>query len=168
MRVIFAGLTFFGGAGIPLYLLLWAFVPRDPESLFLVPGRSPGFLSILFKAFIVMVVVGVITGHFGMGAGAATFTLGLLVGLFFYWRSRRDSGEDGGTDLTRARYFRSDSNRKIMGVFGGLSETLGVDATLLRVAGVVLLVAGFPVTICIYILMGVLMPSREQFLLRID
>jgi phage shock protein C len=168
VRLIFVGLALFGGAGVPIYLLLWAFVPRDPESLFLMPGRGPGIMSMLFKALIILIIAGVIADQFGTGAGAATFTLGLLVGLFFYWRSRRDSSDEGGLDLATTRYYRSESNKKIMGVFGGLADAFGVDATLLRVAGVVLLVVGFPVTIGIYLLLGILMPKREQLLLRID
>ncbi len=59
---------------------------------------------------------------------------------------------------------RSVANRHIAGVCGGLAEFFGLDATVVRVAYVLLSVlsAGFP-GVLIYILLWVLIPEREYY-----
>jgi phage shock protein C len=170
VRIIFVATVFFGGAGIPIYLLMSIFVPRDPLSPRI--SSRPGIFGLLFKALGIIICLALISHNFGSTFGAVTFAIGLAVGLYFYWRSRRgDADEESFTGSagfpSEHRFHRSVENKKILGVFGGLAEVLGVDATLLRIAGGVLLFAGGPVTIAFYLLAGLLMPKRE-IMIHID
>src|SRR2546423_8431109 len=63
VRIIFVAMIFFGGAGIPVYLLMSIFVPRDPASLG-APSR-PGMIGLMFKALAVVICIAIITDHFG-------------------------------------------------------------------------------------------------------
>nr|WP_254178630.1 MULTISPECIES: PspC domain-containing protein [Cytobacillus] len=57
---------------------------------------------------------------------------------------------------------RSRSNRKLAGVLGGLSKSIGIDPTVLRVIFIVLLFTTgvFPMTL-IYALLVFLLPNEE-------
>ncbi len=57
---------------------------------------------------------------------------------------------------------RSRSNRKLAGVLGGLSKSIGIDPTILRVIFIVLLFTTgvFPMTL-IYALLVFLLPNEE-------
>jgi phage shock protein C len=63
--------------------------------------------------------------------------------------------------MEQARLMRSESDKMIAGVCGGLAAYLGVDSVFVRLAFVVLLFAsgiGFPA----YIVLAILMPSEES------
>ncbi len=59
-----------------------------------------------------------------------------------------------------AQLRRSDRNRKIFGVCGGVGESLGIDPTLVRLAFVAAALLGGP-GILIYLLASVVMPSAQ-------
>ncbi|MBG9452272.1 membrane protein [Cytobacillus firmus] len=60
------------------------------------------------------------------------------------------------------KLIRSRSNRKLAGVFGGLSKSIGIDATILRVIFIVLLFTTgvFPMTL-VYALLVFVLPNEE-------
>jgi phage shock protein PspC (stress-responsive transcriptional regulator) len=62
--------------------------------------------------------------------------------------------------MSAKRLERSESNRVIAGLFGGLGEYLDVDANLLRLAGVVLLILAPGVMVLLYALGVLLIPKR--------
>ncbi|GIN76143.1 MULTISPECIES: PspC domain-containing protein [Bacillus] len=61
------------------------------------------------------------------------------------------------------RLFRSETDRKIAGVVGGLAEYLNMDASLLRIITVLLFIfsIGFPVLL-IYIVWVFLVPNEGE------
>ncbi len=56
---------------------------------------------------------------------------------------------------------RSELNKKVFGVAGGIGEYFGVDPTLIRIAFVVAVIFGFGAAIPIYILLAIILPKRE-------
>lgn len=60
------------------------------------------------------------------------------------------------------KLIRSRSNRKLAGVLGGLSKSIGIDATILRVIFIVLLFTTgvFPMTL-VYALLVIVLPNEE-------
>ena len=58
------------------------------------------------------------------------------------------------------RLFKSSTDKKVMGVLGGMGEYFGIDPTILRVG--VLLLHWIPITIPAYILLGILLPYDYQ------
>ena len=61
--------------------------------------------------------------------------------------------------MSTKRLERSESNRVIAGLFGGLGEYLNVDPNLLRLAGVVLLIVAPGVMVLLYALGVLLIPK---------
>ncbi|MCB9004363.1 MAG: PspC domain-containing protein [Ardenticatenaceae bacterium] len=60
--------------------------------------------------------------------------------------------------MNEKRLMRSMNDRMVAGVAGGLAEYLGVDATLVRVAFVILALAGGP-GLLIYLILWLIMPE---------
>lgn len=59
------------------------------------------------------------------------------------------------------RFRRSDSNRLLAGVCGGIAEFIGVDTTIVRLVFVVLTVLGFS-GVFIYLLAWLIMPAEGE------
>jgi phage shock protein C len=158
-RILFIVGLFLGGTSLLAYLVMWALIPRDPDAE--VTPRGSGVFGIVLKSIAILIGVAIISDYFGSEWGAISFAVGLIAGLYFYWRSRQDNDPDTDSESSGAtRFYRSESDRKIMGVFGGLAQSFGVDPTILRIVGVVLLFAGFPVTVAVYLIAGMLMPKQ--------
>lgn len=68
---------------------------------------------------------------------------------------------DEPSDLSRDRLHRSRENRVLGGVCGGLAETLGIDATLVRLIAAVLLLTG-GIGVPLYLLAWVILPPGPQ------
>jgi len=63
----------------------------------------------------------------------------------------------------RKRLYRSESDRKIAGVLGGLSDYLGVDPSLVRIAYAVLtILTGFLPGLFLYLLMAFIVPAEPE------
>lgn len=56
---------------------------------------------------------------------------------------------------------RSQHDKKIMGVCGGIAEYMGWDVTLVRVAAVVLLLFAHVATLVGYFVLGAIMPTEQ-------
>lgn len=162
LRIAFIAFGIFG-IGIPIYILLWMILPRDPELdlyMDIDEERRPGLFRLLFKVFGILICLSMITHHFGTKTGVLAFAIGAAVGLFFLWRSASDS--DDRFDSFRERFQRSSDDRRLMGVFGGLAESFDVDPTLLRIFGTVVILASGTIGFGAYFLLALLMPVRRQ------
>ncbi len=61
---------------------------------------------------------------------------------------------------SQKRLTKSKTNKSVWGVCGGLAEYLQVDVTLIRLAFVLLTLAGGP-GLLVYIALGIVMPSES-------
>jgi phage shock protein PspC (stress-responsive transcriptional regulator) len=66
-----------------------------------------------------------------------------------------------GSPLTRT-WFRSRHGRRIAGVCAGLAEDFGISVTAMRLAAVLLTVAGGGIGIIVYVALWAIMPYRED------
>ena len=69
-----------------------------------------------------------------------------------------------GPDGTRFRLFRSESDRKISGVAGGMAEALDVDPTLVRLLWVLVVIVTSGVGLLAYLAMWLIVPLRSDVL----
>ncbi len=63
----------------------------------------------------------------------------------------------------RKRLYRSRKQRSLAGVCGGIAEYLGVDPSLVRIAWVILSMAGGP-ALLLYIVMAAVVPEEPEFI----
>jgi len=66
------------------------------------------------------------------------------------------------TAQPKFRLRRSRTDRMVAGVCGGLAESLGVDATLIRIGLVTLTVLGFGMGIVLYVAVWMLAPETDE------
>jgi phage shock protein PspC (stress-responsive transcriptional regulator) len=103
------------------------------------------------------------TGPAGPGPGGTTTTDGSApapVGHTSGWSDSGFDAESAKQTFTRPEGLRrSRTDRKVAGVCGGLGLQLGIDPTIVRVAMVVLTIAG-GVGIPLYIILALLMPNE--------
>jgi phage shock protein C len=66
------------------------------------------------------------------------------------------------TDRPKFRLRRSRTDRMVAGVCGGLAESLGVDAAVIRIGLVTLTVLGFGMGIVLYAAVWMLAPETEE------
>lgn len=62
----------------------------------------------------------------------------------------------------RKRLYRSRKNRRVAGVCAGIADYLGVDASLVRIAWVLLALAGGP-GVLLYIILAAIVPEEPEF-----
>jgi phage shock protein C len=62
--------------------------------------------------------------------------------------------------MSNKKLTRSQSNRKISGVCGGIAEYFNVDATIVRIAFAIATIIGIGSPILIYIILIFVMPDR--------
>jgi len=63
----------------------------------------------------------------------------------------------------KKKLYRSRNDRKLEGVCGGVAEYLGIDATLVRLAWLLVALAGGP-GFLLYIIMVLVVPEEPEFL----
>lgn len=74
-----------------------------------------------------------------------------------------DSSEDIDTSSNILRLYRSRTDRQISGVVGGIAEYFDVDASLLRIAFVLMsIIGGFGLTL--YIALWLIMPEAPKYI----
>jgi phage shock protein C len=61
-----------------------------------------------------------------------------------------------------ARLYKSRTDKWVDGVLGGLGHYLGIDPVLLRLAFIVLLIAGWGALIVAYIIMAIIVPREPE------
>lgn len=59
----------------------------------------------------------------------------------------------------KKRLTKSSTDKMVSGVLGGISEYIGIDATILRVIFLVMIFLGFGSPIPLYIILAIVMPS---------
>jgi phage shock protein PspC (stress-responsive transcriptional regulator) len=163
VRIAFILLFFFGGSGGFIYFLLWMLTPRRPSILISFDNddiieRSDSFIGRFIKAGACAILLLIIGAIFSDNIWMAAFVVGLAIGLYWFFKSRESRS---GDVADRTSLHRSTINKKVFGVFGGLAEMWNIDATILRVAGVVLVFAGAGVLVPIYFLMAILVPKSD-------
>ncbi|PSL42751.1 phage shock protein C (PspC) family protein [Salsuginibacillus halophilus] len=66
--------------------------------------------------------------------------------------------------MSSKRLTRTESDRKLAGVCGGLARYFGIDPTIVRVIAVLalVLIASAPVVILTYIILAIIMPNESD------
>lgn len=159
-RLLFIGLVIFGGSGILLYLLLWMIIPRDPFptlSFDDTEERSSGGFAVFMKATGVALLLALTVTWATDAPFLIPFVIGMGLGLYYFGRGN----EEGLSLAERFELYRS-SDRKILGVFGGLAERFEMDPTVMRVIGVGLIFLTSGAAIPLYFLYALLIPKEDE------
>jgi len=180
VRIVWAISAFMGGIGIVAYIAAWIIVPESTE---VAPTRekSPAAASnagLIIGVILIVIGLGLLVDQFHLRYvfpwGFNVFDGGVLIsllviGLGVYLVLRRDQAapQEPQAEQTAAsgevkKFTRSISDRKIAGVCGGLARYFNIDASIIRIAFVLMAVAAFFVTITAYIVMAIVVPEEEN------
>jgi phage shock protein C len=187
VRVGFVLLTFFGGAGILLYLAGMILMPIEPFTMPTEPYVKPkrdsskfwGFLLIGLGIFWLLGNIGVSFWHgwWGMDWQVVIAVLFVLAGVLLLLGRRAAVPVPAAppVDMVTAdgpstavpppppsprKLFKSRRDRKLFGVCGGLADHFGVDPTLVRLIFVLTVFASHGIAILAYFLLAILVPDE--------
>lgn len=185
IRLVFVLLGVMGGVGLLAYIAAMIIMPSNPD-LFAAPSagaghpagaergngaRFWGIVLILIGATALFVNLGWLSGYPWWSFSGTVILPALMIGAGFFiifgLRAKADASREsatGGESMNEPRVKelrRSIRNRKLFGVCGGLGDYFSVDATIVRLAFVVLVFASFGWGLLIYIALGILMPEEK-------
>jgi phage shock protein C len=168
VRIGFIAVVMLGGSGLLAYILMWMLVPRQPDLVIEIDDdeiHEGSRWGDLFKSLLIALPVATVASAFADSFVIFPFVLGLMIGLYYFWKSS-DFREKFFVDMLGLH--RSANNKKLFGVFGGLADKWSVDPTLLRVVGAVAVVAGVGVVIPIYLAYAFFVPVAPDESLRAE
>ena len=156
------------GPGLPLYVLCWILMPRDPADGYVV-RRGMGLPRIFMMG--VLGAIGLAMAGVGEGSSAAIFLflMGFAFGLSFLSRNRREEEMVEVREDPIRIEFQDDvqtvtlgTAKKIAGVCAWISERSGMDVTLVRILTVILAFFTFPVVPILYLVGAFVVPKHEK------
>lgn len=185
VRIAWVLLTFLGGSGIILYIAAMIFMPVNPSP---VPATAPGSRSNAsnsrFWGFL-LVAVGILwlMSNLGfpfwhhwwwLGWDALLPVLLILAGVAFLFGGRNyvsatsqspqpdASGSSSATPppFAPSRLYRSRTERKFMGVCGGIGMHVNADPTIIRILFIIGAFASFGIVLLLYIVMAIIVPEE--------
>ena len=176
------------GAGIIFYILGMIIIPKRPLSLDApaegeaTKQRSAGGATVTLVIGIIIVIIGItllfdyydfvplslMFTQFGRLALPIIFILiggALLLGREKRVRKeeeeeREREGESFDSGVEKKRLTRSIKDKKLAGVCGGLAAYLEVDATIVRLAYVILAFASFGIALILYVVCAFIIPKE--------
>ena len=175
VRVCWVALTLFGGAGILLYIAGIIIMPKNLVITEVVPVHRDrtslaGMILILIGGLILLSNLNMLYWFdWHMSWSYLLPVLFIVIGLWLlldYGQKKTepvDSNNNQHADLSSALpksnvLRRSMSDKKILGVCGGLADYFDIDSSIVRLLTVLLLFSSFGIGIIIYFFLGIILP----------
>jgi phage shock protein C len=183
VRLTWVLLTLFGGAGILLYIIAMIIVPKESAEMAAAHAAPPvnGKSNTRFWGLL-LIAVGVLwlASNFGLPVWFHWWGLSwsiilpvilILAGVAFVMGGRSfvasqrpaespEASPEPQPIIRQARLQRSQNERKILGVCGGLGMYLGVDPVIVRLLFVTGVLASFGLGVLLYVILAIVVPSE--------
>lgn len=187
VRIAWVLLTLLGGSGVILYIVAMIIMPTNPVVVTepVTPAAKPGSAHEKNTKFWGILLVGVGTVWFLSNVGVPIWhhwwgfswdvllpVLLILVGVAFIFGGRNsittnaasETAPEGG-DATPAapvphRFFKSRTEKKMLGICGGIGTYFDIDPTLVRLLFIIAAFASFGVVFLMYLIMGFVVPEE--------
>ena len=187
VRVAWVLLTLLGGSGILLYIAAMILMPTNPSPIPApASGNRTGASNSKFWGILLVAVGGLwLMSNLGfpfwhrwwwLGWDTALPLLLILAGVAFLFGGRNylsapapgtapDAGPIGPQAATPEpavphRLYRSRTERKLMGVCGGVGSYVHTDPTIIRILFIIALFASFGFIVLLYIIMAIVVPEE--------
>lgn len=177
IRLVFVLLTFFGGAGVPAYIIAWIIIPEcgpGPEETAegTQPSRTSTDIGLILGIALVGLGIWFLLQNLNLIPGpffvlfrfiALAFWPGILIliGIFIIVATSRGRGLHIST--AGKTLYRSRANRMIAGVAGGLGDYFGIDPIIIRLVWATLIFTPLsPAAIIAYIIMAIVIPEAPE------
>jgi len=188
VRIIWIVLTLLGGSGIILYIIAYLIMPENPEKTGEVQTETNskaniflGSLLIVLGGLLLLDTTDVISFH-RLWATSWEYILPLtfiLIGfaLLLGRKRKRTQDQETSTEVLEGdastvppqettaeeeseRLMRSQKDKKILGVCGGIAEYFHVDSTIVRLLYILFTFATGGVGVIVYFLLALVMPKE--------
>ena len=188
LRILFVLLVIFGGTGVLLYVAAVIIIPKKPlfemESM---PEQNAatdnrnvrnwfGYALIGFGALLLLANLNVF--HFFSFIGDTVeyiFPVMLIIlgmAIIYYHQTKPDtaetpegseSNEQNAGNAPYKQFRRSSTDKKILGVCGGLADYFGIDPSMMRLLYVILCLASFGAGLVLYLLLAIIVPDDRAY-----
>ncbi len=172
IRIIFVLVTLLGGWGIALYIAVTLLIPLIPaddefteEEIGIIKNADlktiAGTIFILLGIYFILKPTGLfyLLGNFNLQAHYLIVVA--IIGLGIYFIKAKEpilkTQENLSTEFTRSK-----SDRRFMGVCGGLAKYLNVETTLLRVVWVISLFITAGISLVIYFIFALIVSFEKD------
>jgi len=191
VRIVWVLLTLFGGSGVILYIAAMIIMPKEELSPASAPAQPKnhdhntkfwGILLIAVGAFWLMGNLGFPLWYhwWGFPWHIGVPLLLILAGVMFMFGGREyfaahpsapgdrppQGGEatsaPGAAPFPSHRLYRSRTDKKILGVCGGIGAHVNVDPVIVRLLFVVGALASFGFALILYVVMGIVVPKEPD------
>jgi phage shock protein C len=180
VRILWVLSIFIGGSGILAYIAAMIIMPVNPEHTGSGPVNTAvrssvsthrfwGLMFVILGLCILLTNLGVFAFfHFWHVSWMVLFAILLIIcGLFLVIRSHTGTGEqsasDGTTDPSQGirRLKKSRSEKKILGVCGGIAKYFNIDPSIVRVLYVFFILVTHGFGIIVYFALALILPEEE-------
>jgi phage shock protein C len=187
VRLAWVVLTLLGGSGIILYVVAYFIIPLrpvasgetdQPAHQDFTPGRVFGILFVVIGAVILLDNLELISFHrwWHLSWEFALPAFLILVGVYFLMRRGTTQAQTPEQPLGQGSsnqapdsaqkaaagpktLHRSRSDKKVLGICGGIGEYLDIDATIVRVAYIFFIIFSGGIGIFLYFLLYLIIPE---------
>jgi phage shock protein C len=180
VRLLWILLVIFGGTGVVAYLVAMLIIPKRPlegeteihDSQAVVPANvSKRFWGILLMVAGLFLLLGLIGPLSGLFAGVTIF-MGhalwpvLVIGLGLYLFMNQNEKPDVKSALNDVfpegkKLQRSLTDRKLVGVCGGIAAYFSVDSNIIRIFWVMATLGSFGLGVLAYIVLAIFLTESE-------
>jgi phage shock protein C len=184
IRILWLIMIFFGGMGILLYIVSLIIIPINPDVKTDDDGRVIRNNNINFSFIFgsVIIVLGMlmllhnldfIPHHFWRIKWDIAFALILIIiGICFLLKNTSARGSNSNNSESNENdndhnekynnsLFRSNKDKKIFGVCGGIAEYFQVDSSIVRIAFVTFVFFTGGLALLLYLAMGLILPEKR-------
>ena len=176
VRIIVVGIALFGGVGLLAYIAAIFIIPNNPnespsedssENLIKDKSLFWGSLLVILGLFFLLRQMGLFYGfefwHIPWQMVWAIFLI--VIGLYLlYNRNKKDDTESDSEvfGLKDKKLYRSNSQKMMAGVCGGIAEYFEMDVSIIRILWAIVTIASAGFGILVYILMIIIFPEAPE------
>ncbi len=178
VRLLWVLVTLLGGSGIILYIIGMIVIPVNPEHLggfqTAPKGRNGdrrrffGVVLMLVGALVLIINLGWFSGlsWWSFSGNFMLPALLIIIGGLFIYLHATGKKQAPAADPTAAaappkELKRSISDRKLLGVCGGIARYFDIDSTIVRFLFVFMVLGSFGWALLLYILMAIIVPEDK-------
>jgi phage shock protein C len=169
VRLIWVIISLFGGVGVIAYIAALIIIPPNPEQIntetesVVVKDKSLfwGSIMVIVGGFLLLRQIGLFRSFNLWQIPWQTVWGALLVSLGLLLVFKKVKVEDV-LDVENKKFYRSQSQRMLGGVCGGLADYFGLDVSLIRILWVIGTVISYGMGILAYIIMLIVFPEEPE------
>jgi phage shock protein C len=172
VRLIWVTIALFGGIGVIVYLVSLIIIPNNPDQ---VPNKEGEKLfsnkSLFWGALFIVVGLFLLLRQFDFFYQFNLFNISwksiwaiilIIIGIFLLYNKKLLEHPEKSGGIFKKKFYRSDTQKMISGVCGGIAEYFKIDVSIVRILWTVGTIASIGIGIIVYIGMVFIFPEKSE------